>query len=174
MYKIPVKLTKIVFFNSHWVCLFAKIYLADPQSSCCSPWAAAPSWAASVGYPWAAAFRPCTLLYHRLLLYGCTGRSVLCGARGLQEDGLLLHGPLLGCRELLFRTWSSSCLLCGWLLLLHFTLLSLTVFFTFSQIHFPIWLLDPALLCSGAIGVGPIGATPQPSPANTVPQYDDA
>lgn len=136
MYKIPVKLTKAVLFDSHWVCLFGKIYLAAPQSSCCSPWAAAPSWAASVGYPWAAVFKLCTLLYHGLL-HGCMGRSVLCGARGLQEDGLLRHGPPFGCRELLLHAWSSSCLLCAWLLLFHFTLLSLTVFFYLFSNMFP-------------------------------------
>ena len=85
------------------------------QPSCptagCSPWAAALAWASSVGYPWAVAFRPHTLLY-RGLLHGCTGRSALCGACGLQEDGMLLHGPLLGCRELLLHAWSSSCPLC--------------------------------------------------------------
>ena len=41
------------------------------------------------------------------LSHGCTGRSALYG--GLQGDSLLLHGPLLGCRELLLCTWSTSC-----------------------------------------------------------------
>ena len=48
-------------------------------------------------------------LLHCELLHGCTWRSVLCGAQGLQWDVLLFCGPLLGCRELLLHAWSTSC-----------------------------------------------------------------
>ena len=49
-----------------------------------------------------ACFKPHPLLA-RGLLCGCTWRSALRGACELQEDGLLLHGPLLVCRELLLQ-----------------------------------------------------------------------
>lgn len=63
-------------------------------TGCSSPSPPAPPQAAFLGlqlwpglllreYPWAAAFRPHTLL-HRELLCGCTGRSALHGAHGLQ------------------------------------------------------------------------------------------
>ena len=60
-------------------------------------------------YPWAvSSFRTHPLLPHGLL-HGYTGRSAPCGDHGLQGDGLLLHGPLLGCRELPLCTWNTSC-----------------------------------------------------------------
>lgn len=37
------------------------------------------------------------------------GSSMFAWGDQLQEDGLLLHGPLLGCRELLLHAWSISC-----------------------------------------------------------------
>jgi len=53
-------------------------------------------------------FRPCPLLPTGLL-HCCMGRSAPRRISGLQEDGLLLHGPLLGCRELLLHAWSTCC-----------------------------------------------------------------
>lgn len=50
-------------------------------------------------------------LVHCGLLHSCMWTSALHGTPGLQEDTLFLHGPLLGCRELLFCTWSNPCLL---------------------------------------------------------------
>ena len=55
-----------------------------------------------------ASFRPHPLLPHGLL-HGCTWRSALCGAHGLQGDSLFLHGPPLGCKELLLHAWWNSC-----------------------------------------------------------------
>ena len=74
-----------------------------------SPRTAAPARAAPAGVPTGcASFRLHPPLPRRLLR-GCTGRCALRGAHGLQGDGLLLRGPLLGCRKLLLCAWSSSC-----------------------------------------------------------------
>ena len=48
-------------------------------------------------------------LLHHGLLHGCRWRYALHGAQRLQGNGLLLHGPLLGCRELLLCAWSIFC-----------------------------------------------------------------
>lgn len=53
----------------------------------------------SMGY---AFFKPHPLL-PRGLFCGCMWKSALSGVCGLQEDGLLHDGPLLGCRELLLQ-----------------------------------------------------------------------
>lgn len=45
-------------------------------------------------------------LLHRRFLHVCMGRS-LHSACGLQRDNLLLHGPFLGCKELLLHSWST-------------------------------------------------------------------
>ena len=81
-----------------------------PQTSYSTP-AVSTSWAgpAPPGAPLAAAsLGPHPLLHHGLL-HGCTWRSALPGAHGLQGDSLLHHGPLLGCQELLLWAWSTSC-----------------------------------------------------------------
>lgn len=51
---------------------------------------------------------------HCGLLHGYTWRSAPHDAHGLQGDSLLLHDPLLGCRELLLCNWNTSCLLLNW------------------------------------------------------------
>ena len=84
-----------------------------PQPSCrtvdCSSQAATPAWAAPVAVSMGCAtFRPHPLL-HCGLLRGCMWRSAPCCAHGLQGDDLLLHGPLLGCWELLLCAWRTSC-----------------------------------------------------------------
>lgn len=50
-------------------------------------------------------------LLHCGLLCGCMRKSAPRGAHELQRNILLLHRYLLGCRGLLLRTWSCSCLL---------------------------------------------------------------
>ena len=65
--------------------------------------------AVPVGVPMGCgSFMPHPLLHHGLLR-GCTRRSALCGTHGLWGHSLLLCGPLLGCRELLLSTSSTSC-----------------------------------------------------------------
>lgn len=92
--------------SSHWMPSFPS-WLHLP-THCSFPSPPAPLQAAVLGlqllwgYPWAAAFKPHPLLHCRLLC-GCTGRSALHSARGLQP------APLLGCREILLCAWSSSC-----------------------------------------------------------------
>jgi len=69
--------------------------------SACSPRAAAAARGCSCG----SIHRLCLLQASSTaalgLLRGCTGRSA--------RDRLLLPGPLLGCRELLLRAWSTTC-----------------------------------------------------------------
>ena len=56
---------------------------------------------------WTAA--PLGFQLHLRLLHSCMRRSVLHSAWELHRDSLLLHGPLLDCRELLLHAWSTSC-----------------------------------------------------------------
>ena len=64
---------------------------------------------------------------HRGLLHVCTWRSAPCGTCELREDALLLHGPLLCCRELLLCT---SCPPPALTLVAAGLLLSLSLFLT--------------------------------------------
>lgn len=57
----------------------------------------------NVGPLWAAA------LAWGLLLPSACRDTLLYGARGLQGDSLLHHGPCVGFRKLLLCTWSTSC-----------------------------------------------------------------
>jgi len=65
--------------------------------------------------------------------------AVYVGCRG---DSLLLHGPLLGCRQLLLCTWNTSCplparaLMSGGLLLSHYSHLSPSIFFTLFKVYY--------------------------------------
>jgi len=80
----------------------------------CSSLRNAPVWAIS----WCAALQEQTALnmdcfglqnpsghirqLHCGLLHGCMWRCAPCSYHGLQGDSLLLHGPLLGCREFMY------------------------------------------------------------------------
>ena len=87
--------------------------VAAPQASCSLqlfPMGCSSGWALLLWGPVGhTSFSPRPLLYHGLL-HGCTWRSALCGAHGLQGHSLLHHEPSLGCRELLCG-WSTSSLL---------------------------------------------------------------
>lgn len=92
-----ILLGSLTIFSSHKTSCFTVGYSSDPDCSC--------------GVVHELCILQTSSLLHRGLLRGCVRKSAPHGAHELQRDSLLLHGPLLGCRELLLCTWSFSCFL---------------------------------------------------------------